>query len=202
MNPAVMASRLRAGETIVLIAAHEDSGCLVFSAECATTALMSFMVRHTAGYITVAITRTDAGRMGLPPMCAAFEMPDSPQHAVAVDAAAGVTTGISAADRAQTARELARKSATPQDFRRPGHVIPIVVPPREHRRQVGTAEAGVDLMDLAGLAPAAVMCELVSDSGPTEMANSEELRAFALLHGLACVTVTEVAGEIREVWPT
>ena len=115
----------------------------------------------------------------------------STAYTVTVDAATG-TTGISAADRAETLRRLANPDSTPGDFTRPGHVVPLRAKEGGVLVRAGHTEAAVDLARLAGLRPAGVLCEIVSEDDPTDMARSPELRRFADTHGLHMVSIAQL----------
>ncbi len=167
---------------------HHDGGDLVVAAELATPQLLSFMVRHTSGFVCVAVTEDDADRLDLPLMVRTHhDRPDTAQ-CVAVDARAGVSTGISAADRATTIRLLAAPGTAATDLVRPGHVIPLRARPEGVLGRRGRAETAVDLAALAGLRPAGVLCELVSTTDPRGMARGPELVTFAREHGLHVIT--------------
>ncbi|NGP07380.1 3,4-dihydroxy-2-butanone-4-phosphate synthase [Rhodococcus sp. 14C212] len=171
---------------------RENEGDLIFAAEHATTSLMSFMVRHTSGYICVALAEEEADRLDLPPMVARNEDKHGTAYAISVDARQGVSTGISAADRAHTARLLADAHTTAHDLTRPGHVVPLRAREGGVLKRRGHTEAAVDLAVLAGLRPAGVLCEIVSEQQPTEMARTPELRRFAHRHGLTLVSIADL----------
>src|SRR5690606_16309204 len=145
-----------------------------------------FMVRHTSGFICVALPERDADRLELPPMYPVNQDRRGTAYAVTVDAREGVSTGISAADRAHTIRLLADPATTPADLSRPGHVVPLRAKPGGVLRRPGHTEAAVDLARLAGLRPAGALCELVNDDGT--MMRLPDLRRFAERHGLTLVT--------------
>lgn len=175
---------------------RENEGDLIFAAEMATPELVAFMVRHTSGYICVSMGDADATRLQLPPMVARNEDTRGTAYAVTVDAATG-TTGISARSRAETIRRLADPDASPADFTRPGHVVPL----RARRGGVlarnGHTEAAVDLAELAGLRPVGALCEIVSEEDPTEMARFDELRHFADAHGLPMISIEQLVNHLR-----
>lgn len=182
---------LAAGHPVVLVD-DADGGDLVLAAELATPASTSFLVRHSAGFVCVAVLEDDADRLDLPLMVPRGPVGPVGAQCVAVDAAAGVTTGISAADRATTVRVLAAAHTTAADLVRPGHVVPVRVPAAGVLARRGRAGAAADLAALAGLRPAAALCELVGTADPTRMAHGPELAAFARDHGLRLVTVGDV----------
>lgn len=189
-----------AGEAVVLLKGGSDSstGYLAFAAEFATTALVAFAVRHSPGYLRVALPGAACDHLGLPPVCPAFPDTRTPAYTVSVDAADGVGTGISAADRARTIRLLASSATQPDDLTRPGHVVAERVPEGGVLIRTGPAEAAADLARLAGLQPRGVITELVSTKDPCQLANAAEARSFAAEHGLLTVTVTDLVAWRRD----
>ena len=182
---------LAAGRPVVL-AGDEDGGALVLAAELAAPETVAFVVRHTSGFLCVAVTGDDADRLELPLLTgSAGERPAAAQ-CVAVDARDGVGTGISAADRARTMRLLAAPDTAADDLLRPGHVVPLRVRPGGVLARPGRAEAAVDLAVLAGLRPSGAVCDLVSPADPRRMARGPELAAFAREHGLRLVAVGDL----------
>lgn len=182
---------IAAGRAVVVVDSEdrENEGDLIFAAELATPELMGFLVRYSSGYVCVSLEGEDCHRLDLPPMTAINEDRHDTAYAVTVDARTGVTTGISATDRARTAALLASSDTVPGDFTRPGHVVPLRARPGGVLTRPGHTEAAVDLARLAGLRPAGVICEIVSEEDPTTMARTPELRRFADEHGLALVTI-------------
>ncbi len=144
---------------------RENEGDVILSAATLTTEWMAWTIRHTSGYICAPIPQDVADRLRLPPMVANNEDPRGTAYTVSVDAAQGVTTGISAADRARTIRLLGRQSSTASDFTRPGHVVPLRARHGGVLVRGGHTEAAVDLCRLAGLAPVGAISELVHDDG-------------------------------------
>src|SRR4051812_31620872 len=132
----------------------------------------------------------ECDRLGLPPMVAANEDKHDTAYTVTVDAREGVGTGISAADRAATMRLLADPGAAAEDFSRPGHVVPLRAREGGVLRRPGHTEAAVDLARLAGLRPAGVIGEVVSQVDARRMARADELRVFADAHGLALISIS------------
>src|SRR5699024_7215772 len=182
---------IAAGRAVVVVDSEdrENEGDLIFAAELATPELMAFLVRYSSGYVCVSLEAEDCVRLDLPPMRAINEDRHDTAYAVTVDARTGVTTGISAADRARTAQLLASPGTAPGDLTRPGHMVPLRARPGGVLTRPGHTEAAVDLARLAGLRAAGVICEIVSEDDPTTMARSPELRRFADRHGLAMVTI-------------
>ena len=184
---------IAAGKAVIVVDDHdrENEGDLIFAAEKATPELVAFMVRYSSGYICAPMTGENCDRLDLPPMTTFNQDIRSTAYTVTVDAATG-TTGISAADRAETLRRLANPDSTPGDFTRPGHVVPLRAKEGGVLVRAGHTEAAVDLARLAGLRPAGVLCEIVSEDDPTDMARSPELRRFADTHGLHMVSIAQL----------
>ncbi len=185
---------IKSGKPVVVIddEDRENEGDLIFAAELATPELLAFMVRYTSGYVCVSLTEADADRLDLPPMFHTNQDRRGTAYAVTVDAREGIDTGISATDRARTIRLLADPSSTAADFSRPGHVVPLRAKDGGVLRRPGHTEAAVDLGRLAGLQPAGVLCEIVSEKDPAGMARSEELRTFADEHELALISIADL----------
>ena len=171
---------------------RENEGDLIFAAERATPELVSFMVRYTSGYICVALTEAECDRLDLPPMHHTNADSFRTAFTVTVDAKAGISTGISASDRAHTIRLLADPAAGPGDLVRPGHVLPLRAREGGVLRRPGHTEAAVDLARLAGLSPAGALCEIVSQKDDGDMARGDELRVFAADHDLALITIADL----------
>ncbi|MCA1823857.1 MAG: bifunctional 3,4-dihydroxy-2-butanone-4-phosphate synthase/GTP cyclohydrolase II [Frankia sp.] len=187
-------AEVAAGRAIVVVddADRENEGDLIFAAEMATPELVAFMVRYTSGYICVPLTDADCDRLELPPMYPVNQDKRGTAFTVSVDAREGVSTGISAIDRSVTMRLLASPDATAADFTRPGHVAPLRAKEGGVLRRPGHTEAAVDLARLAGLRPAGVLCEIVSQKDDGDMARLDELRAFADEHGLALISIADL----------
>jgi 3,4-dihydroxy 2-butanone 4-phosphate synthase/GTP cyclohydrolase II len=183
-----------AGRPVVVVddEDRENEGDLIFAAAWATPELLAFTIRYTSGYVCVALTGEDCDQLDLPPMFHTNQDKRGTAYTVTVDAREGVTTGISAADRARTIRLLADPDAQSVDFARPGHVVPLRAREGGVLRRPGHTEAGVDLARLAGLAPAGVLCEIVSVKDPGEMARREELEVFAAEHDLRLISIADL----------
>ncbi|ALG84754.1 bifunctional 3,4-dihydroxy-2-butanone-4-phosphate synthase/GTP cyclohydrolase II [Gordonia phthalatica] len=171
---------------------RENEGDLIFAAEKATPELVAFMVRYTSGYLCVPMTGDNCDRLGLPPMYSVNQDKHGTAYTVTVDAREGIGTGISAADRATTMQKLADPTSNAHDFTRPGHVVPLRAKPGGVLRRPGHTEAAVDLATAAGLAPAGVICEIVSQKDPGHMAQTPELRVFADEHDLALISIADL----------
>lgn len=185
---------IRAGKPVVVVddENRENEGDLIFAAEKATPELVAFMIRYTSGYICVGMEGKICDRLHLPAMVAHTEDPRKTAYTISVDASHGVTTGISAHDRATTIRTLADPEATPRSLIRPGHVLPLRAVPGGVLMRAGHTEAGVDLARLAGLAPAGALCEIVSEDDPTRMARALELREWANKHDLSMISIADL----------
>lgn len=185
---------LRAGRPVIVVddADRENEGDLIVAAELATAETVAFVVRHTSGYLCVSLPESEADRLGLPPMTAVNEDQRGTAYSVSVDARDGVTTGISATDRAHTIRLLAGAQTQRDDLSRPGHVVPLRARPGGVLDRAGHTEAAVDLCRLAGLVPAGLLAEVVSERHPGDMARLPELRDFATRHGLALISIADL----------
>ncbi|MDQ1712467.1 MAG: 3,4-dihydroxy 2-butanone 4-phosphate synthase / cyclohydrolase [Frankiaceae bacterium] len=185
---------IAAGKAVIVAddADRENEGDLIFAAEMATPELVAFMVRYTSGYICVPLTDADCDRLELPPMYHVNQDKRGTAYTVSVDAREKVSTGISATDRALTMRLLAAADSDATDFTRPGHVVPLRAKEGGVLRRPGHTEAAVDLARMAGLRPAGVLCEIVSQKDDGDMARLEELRAFADEHGLTFISIADL----------
>ncbi|MDQ5855964.1 MAG: bifunctional 3,4-dihydroxy-2-butanone-4-phosphate synthase/GTP cyclohydrolase II [Actinomycetota bacterium] len=187
-------AEVAAGRPVIVVddQERENEGDLILAAARATPELLAFMVRYTSGYICVALTGDDCDRLELPPMYHTNQDKRGTAYTVTVDAREGVTTGISAADRARTIRLLADPDAKSVDFVRPGHVVPLRAKEGGVLRRPGHTEAAVDLARLAGLPPAGVLGEIVSAKDDGDMARRDELEVFAAEHRLALITIADM----------
>ncbi len=185
---------LRAGKVIVVVddEDRENEGDIVCAAEAITPEIVNFMMRHGRGWICLTLTPDACDRLELPQMVERNTESMSTAFTVTIDAARrfGVTTGISASDRAKTIHVAIAPETTPVDLRRPGHVPPLRAQPGGVLQRVGHTEASVDLARLAGYIPAGVICEICRDDG--EMARLPELEIFAREHDLTLVTVADL----------
>ncbi len=173
----------------------DADGYLVFAADAANSPLLSFTIRHTSGYVRVALPGAECERLNLPPMCHR-----DTTHCVSVDAR-GVGTGISARDRAYTIAALGSAEAAASDFLRPGHVLPVQAAADGVLGRPGPGEAAVDLAYFAGRRPAAALCEIVSRRDPVAMAHGAELVEFAVEHRLPVVSIMELVAFRRRTEP-
>jgi len=192
-------AELAAGHAIVVVddEDRENEGDLVFAASKATPELVGFMIRHTSGVICAPMEGHELDRLKPPPMTAVNEDRKGTAYTVSVDARDGVTTGISAADRARTIRVLVDSATEPYELTRPGHVFPLRAVDGGVLRRAGHTEATVDLARLSGLSAAGAICELVNEDG--SMMRLPQLVPFARAHGLAIVSIAEL---IKYRWRT
>ncbi|SDP04424.1 3,4-dihydroxy 2-butanone 4-phosphate synthase / GTP cyclohydrolase II [Pedococcus dokdonensis] len=180
---------LRAGRPVLVTDSEdrENEGDVILAAQTLTDEWLAWTIRHSSGYVCAPVTAATADRLGLPLMVADNRDPLRTAYTVTVDAAEGVTTGISAADRAHTIRLLSDPSSTPESFVRPGHVIPLRAKDGGVLERAGHTEAAVDLCRLAGLAPAAAIGELVNDDGT--MMRLPEVLATGAVHDVPVITI-------------
>jgi 3,4-dihydroxy 2-butanone 4-phosphate synthase/GTP cyclohydrolase II len=162
----------------------------VVVAEHATAKVVNFMITHGRGLVCAPITEERARALGLAPMCPENTALHGTHFTVSVDARDGITTGISAYDRAKTIRLLVADSTVPEDLARPGHVFPLIARDGGVLRRAGHTEATVDLARLAGLKPAAVLCEVLNEDGT--MARVPQLEPIAKKHGLPIVNIADL----------
>jgi 3,4-dihydroxy 2-butanone 4-phosphate synthase/GTP cyclohydrolase II len=178
---------------------RENEGDLIIAAEMATAENIAFMVRWTSGVICVGIPQERTAALRLPLMVADSTDPRRTAYTVSVDVKDGLTTGISAQERAATIRALVDPAADTDDFVRPGHVFPLRAVPSGVLERAGHTEAAVDLARLAGLRPGGALAEIVNDDGT--MARRPQLEAFANTHGLPLITIKDLIAYRRRTEP-
>ncbi len=183
---------IRNGKMIIVVddRERENEGDIVVAAERVTTDDVNFMVRFARGLVCVPISPEQAERLRLQHMVPESTERHGTAFTVSVDAKEGTTTGISAEERALTARLLADSNAKPEDFLRPGHIFPLIGKRGGVLKRAGHTEAAIDLVRLAGLTPAGVICEVMSDDG--SMARLPELIPFARKHGLRIISIEDL----------
>ncbi|MFW0793524.1 3,4-dihydroxy-2-butanone-4-phosphate synthase [Gordonia sp. CPCC 205515] len=190
---AALAALTHGRPVVVVDDSHRSNeGDLILAASLATTETIAFMIRHTSGFVCVALPGDDCDRLQLPAMHSSNNDPDGTAYCVATDLKDN-GTGISAMARARTIGALADPTTTATDLARPGHVIPLRARPGGVLERHGHTEAGVDLMQLAGLAPAAALAEITSTERPEHMASRSELKHFATQHDLVLLSVEDIA---------
>ncbi len=182
----------RNGRPYILVDAEdrENEGDVIIPAQFATPDQINFMARHARGLICLAITAERARQLRLPPMAAENRESMATAFTISIEAAEGVTTGISAADRARTVQVASDPTKTADDIVSPGHVFPLVARDGGVLVRTGHTEAAVDISRMAGLTPAGVICEIMNDDGT--MARLPDLVAFAQLHGLKIGTIADL----------
>ena len=183
---------IAAGEMVVVVDDddRENEGDLIGAAAKITPEQMAFMVRHTSGIVCTPITAEEAKRLKLDPMVALNDAPMGTAFTVTIDYKEGLTTGISAKERAATCHALANRNVVADDFVRPGHIFPLVAKSGGVLMRSGHTEAAVDLVKLAGLHPAGVICELVNDDGSVK--RGPQVMAFAREHGFKIISVADL----------
>jgi len=183
---------LQKGKMVIVVddADRENEGDLILAAECVTPEAINFMARHGRGLICVPTTSERLKQLGVEQMVTQNRETFKTDFQVSVDAAKGITTGISAADRAHTIEVMAEPTAMPEDLVQPGHVFPLRARPGGVLQRAGHTEAAVDLVRLGGGRPVAVICEILSEDG--SMARLPELLKFAKRHRLKICTIEEL----------
>ncbi|HZU78955.1 MAG TPA: 3,4-dihydroxy-2-butanone-4-phosphate synthase, partial [Acidimicrobiales bacterium] len=181
------------GEIVVVVddEDRENEGDLIMAAEAATPESIAFFLAHTSGVICVPITPERADQLDLPLMVSANTESQRTAFTVSVDYRHGTTTGISAEDRAATIKALIDPHTRPSDLNRPGHIFPLRARPGGVLKRAGHTEAAIDLVRAAGLSPAGVLCEIVTED-KASMARLPELEAFAERHGLVLVSIADI----------
>jgi 3,4-dihydroxy 2-butanone 4-phosphate synthase/GTP cyclohydrolase II len=192
---------IAAGRPVVVVddADRENEGDLIFAAELATPELVAFMMTACRGLLCVPMSAGALDRLRIGQMVEHNTEKMGTAFTVSVDARDGISTGISAADRARTIRLLADPATMPDELVRPGHMFPLQAKAGGVLRRPGHTEAAVDLARLAGLAPVGVICEIVNDDGT--MARQPDLEVFAERHGLSMISIAELAGYRRRTEP-
>ncbi|MFN0184959.1 MAG: bifunctional 3,4-dihydroxy-2-butanone-4-phosphate synthase/GTP cyclohydrolase II [Aquabacterium sp.] len=187
-----LVSELAAGRMIVLVDEEdrENEGDLVLAADHVTPQAINFMARFGRGLICLTLTRERCERLNLPPMAMRNGTAHGTAFTVSIEAASGVSTGISAADRARTVQAAVARDARPSDLVQPGHIFPLQAQDGGVLMRAGHTEAGCDLAGMAGLTPAAVICEIMNDDGT--MARLPDLEQFAQTHGLRIGTIADL----------
>lgn len=183
---------IAAGKAVVVVddENRENEGDLIFAASKATEELMGFLIRHSSGYICAPVTGEILDRLGIPLMTPHNRERMRTAYTISVDARDGITTGISAADRARTVRVLADSATEPFELVMPGHVLPLRAEDGGVLSRAGHTEAAVDLTRLAGLTPAGVIGEIVDDKGG--LMRAPQLREFADEHGLTMISIEDL----------
>ena len=175
---------------------RENEGDLILPGELISTESMNFMIKNTSGVVCVPMEPEDLDRLKVPPMTTINEDKKSTAYSITVDSATGITTGISAQDRATTVKVLSNRNSLPSDVTRPGHVFPLRAASGGVLRRAGHTEAGVDLAKLAGLNPVAVIAELVEEDG--SIRKYESSYRFAKSNGLKFISIADIISYRRK----
>ena len=183
---------LRSGQGVLITddADRENEGDLIFAAETITTAQMAVLIRECSGIVCLVLPPEKTRALALPPMVPRNSSRYGTAFTVSIEAARGVTTGVSAHDRVTTIRAAIADDAVPSDLNRPGHVFPLVARPGGVLERRGHTEATVDLLRLAGLKPYGVLCELTNADGT--MARLPEIQAFGRERGYPWLSVADI----------
>ncbi len=187
-----LVAELAAGRMIVLVDEEdrENEGDIVIAADHVTPEAINFMARFARGLICLTLTRERCERLHLPPMASRNGTKHGTAFTVSIEAAQGVTTGISAADRSRTVQAAVARDAKASDLVQPGHIFPLQAQDGGVLMRAGHTEAGCDLAGMAGLTPASVICEVMKDDGT--MARLPDLEVFASEHGLKIGTIADL----------
>ncbi|RKR04226.1 GTP cyclohydrolase II /3,4-dihydroxy-2-butanone 4-phosphate synthase [Kushneria sinocarnis] len=183
---------IRQGKMVILMddEDRENEGDLIMAAECVEASHINFMARHARGLICQPMTRERCEQLGLSLMVNDNGSGFGTKFTVSIEAASGITTGISAADRARTVRAAAARGARSDDIVQPGHIFPLMAEPGGVLRRAGHTEAACDLAAMAGFEPCGVICEVMNDDGT--MARRPELERFAAEHGIRIGTIADL----------
>lgn len=183
---------MREGRPVILMDDfdRENEADLIIAAEKITDQTMAFLIRECSGIVCLCLPDEAIGRLQLPPMVTSNDSRYGTAFTVSIEARQGVTTGVSAADRVTTIRAAIAEGAQPGDLAKPGHVFPLRARPNGVLDRRGHTEGSVDLAVLAGLKPAAVLCELMNEDGT--MARGEQITKFASLHAMPILTIADI----------
>ncbi|UFN71516.1 3,4-dihydroxy-2-butanone-4-phosphate synthase [Vibrio alginolyticus] len=169
---------------------RENEGDIIYSVEHLTNEQMALMIRECSGIVCLCLTDAQADKLKLPPMVVNNNSANQTAFTVSIEAKVGVTTGVSAADRVTTIKTAANPHAKPEDLARPGHVFPLRARPGGVMTRRGHTEGTIDLMQMAGLQPAGVLCEVTNPDGT--MAKAPEIVAFGRLHNMPVLTIEDM----------
>ncbi|UQA53578.1 MULTISPECIES: 3,4-dihydroxy-2-butanone-4-phosphate synthase [Vibrio] len=169
---------------------RENEGDIIYSVEHLTNEQMALMIRECSGIVCLCLTDAQADKLELPPMVVNNNSANQTAFTVSIEAKQGVTTGVSAADRVTTIKTAANPNAKPDDLARPGHVFPLRARPGGVMTRRGHTEGTIDLMQMAGLQPAGVLCEVTNPDGT--MAKAPEIVTFGRLHNMPVLTIEDM----------
>lgn len=183
---------IKAGQGVLVLddEDRENEGDIIWSAETITAAQMALTIRYGSGIVCLCLPQTRCDQLQLPMMVAHNTSKNNTAFTISIEAAEGVSTGVSAADRVTTIKAAVTDNAKPSDLNHPGHVFPLVAKEGGVLVRRGHTEASIDLVTLAGLKPAAVLCELTNDDGT--MARAPQVVQFAKQHHLPVVTIEDI----------
>ncbi|MCG3721012.1 3,4-dihydroxy-2-butanone-4-phosphate synthase [Vibrio cincinnatiensis] len=183
---------LREGRGVLLLddEDRENEGDIIYAAETLTTEQMALMIRECSGIVCLCLTDEQANKLALPPMVQHNNSQNQTAFTVSIEAKHGVTTGVSAKDRVTTIKTAINPDAKPEDLARPGHVFPLRARKGGIMARRGHTEGTVDLMQMAGLFPSGVLCELTNPDGT--MAKTPEIIAFGRLHNMPVLTIEDM----------
>lgn len=190
VEKALAALRSGTGVLVVDDEDRENEGDLIYSAEHLTSEQMALMIRECSGIVCLCLTDEKIRVLGLPPMVADNSSRNGTAFTVSIEARRGVSTGVSAADRVTTVKTATATDARPEDLCHPGHVFPLRAQPGGVLSRRGHTEGTVDLMQLAGLQPAGVLCELTNQDGT--MSRLPEIVDFARTHGMVVLSIEDI----------
>jgi 3,4-dihydroxy 2-butanone 4-phosphate synthase len=176
---------------------RENEGDIIYSVEHLTNEQMALMIRECSGIVCLCLTDAQADKLELPPMVVNNNSANQTAFTVSIEAKQGVTTGVSAADRVTTIKTAAHPNAKPDDLARPGHVFPLRARPGGVLTRRGHTEGTIDLMQMAGLQPAGVLCEVTNPDGT--MAKTTEIVAFGRLHNMPVLTIEDMVTYRKQV---
>lgn len=185
-------SSLQQGKGVLIVDDdnRENEGDLIFSAETLNTSQMALLIRECSGIVCLCLTKEKAQALDLPQMVHNNTSSYGTAFTVTIEAAEGVTTGVSAADRVRTVKAAIARQAKPQDLRRPGHIFPLVAKDGGVLERPGHTEATIDIMKIAGLPPHGVLCELTNPDG--SMARMPEIQQFSQQRGIPVLSVQDI----------
>ncbi|WP_294964759.1 3,4-dihydroxy-2-butanone-4-phosphate synthase [uncultured Gilliamella sp.] len=190
---------IKAGQGVLVLddEDRENEGDIIWAAQTITTTQMAMTIRYGSGIVCLCLPLNRCQQLQLPMMVANNTSKNNTAFTISIEAAEGVTTGVSAADRVTTIKAAVADNAKPSDLNHPGHVFPLVAREGGVLTRRGHTEASVDLVTLAGLKPAAVLCELTNDDGT--MARAPEVVKFAKQHNLPVVTIEDIVAYRKSV---
>ena len=190
---------LRCGQGIIVTddEQRENEGDIIFAAESLTEAQMAMLIRECSGIVCLCLNEEKVRELGLPMMVENNSSRFKTAYTISIEAAEGVTTGVSAADRVKTVKTAVADDACPEDLHHPGHMFPLRARPGGVLERRGHTEAVVDMTGLAGLKPCGVLCELTNPDGT--MARMPEIVNFAVKHGMPVVTVEDLVNYRKQV---